>query len=129
MRRRTAPHCAFRKIGTSNGQLRVASPKIRALSNIAGKSSPHLVLGDTSRVGCALGLTRIAYSQSGVLESAISVIHSGTSRFWTLPSLHAAHHWCVATQAEPDTLSDRLALRSRKNTPMLSNRDEFRHFA
>ena len=87
----------IRQIGTSNGQLRVASPKTRALSNITGKFNPCLMRGDTSRVGCALGLTRIAHSQIGVLESAIFVVHSGTSRVWTLPPLDAAHHCCVAT--------------------------------
>ena len=65
----------------------------------------------------------------GSLESAISVIHSGTSRAWTLPPLHASPRWCVTIQAERDALSDRLSLRSRKNAPMFSNRDVFRHFA
>ena len=100
MRRRTVSHCAFHQIGTSNGQLRVASAKTPALSNITGKFNPCLVLRDTSRVGCGLGLCRIAHSQIGVLESAISVIHSETSRVWTLPPLNAAHHWYVATEAE-----------------------------
>ena len=56
-------------------------------------------------MGCALGLTRIAYSQIGVVESAISVTHSGTSRVWTLPPLHVFYQRCVATQAERDALS------------------------
>ena len=129
MRRRTASHFAFRQIGTSNGQLRVASQKTPALSSIAGQFDPCLVLGDTKTTGCALGLRRIAHSQIRVLESAISVIHSEISRIGTLPPLHASHQWCVATQAEPDTLSDRLALRIRENEPMLSNRDGLRHFA
>jgi len=51
MRRRTASHCTFRQIGTSNGQLRVASPKAPALSSITGKFDPYIVLGDTSRAG------------------------------------------------------------------------------
>ena len=128
MGRRTASHCAFRQIGTSNGQLCVASPKTPAKSSITGNFNPYLVLGDTSTVGCALGLTNIAHSQICVLESAISVMHSATSSVWTLPHLHVSHQRCVATQVERDTLSERLALRSRKNAPMLSNRDGFRHF-
>ena len=35
----------------------------------------------------------------------------------------------MTTQAERDAFSDRLALRSRKNAPMLSNRDDFRYLA
>jgi len=129
MWRLTAPHCAYRQIWTSNGQLRVASQKTPGLREIAGQFDPYLVLAGTKTTGCGVGLRRIAHSQIGVLESAISVIHIGTSRVWTLPPLHVSHQWCVATQAEPDTLSDRLALRSQKNTPMSSNRDGFRHFA
>jgi len=70
-----------------------------------------------------------AFANWGPLELAISVICSGTSRFWTLPPLHAAHRWCVATQDERDAPLDCLALRIRENAPMLSNRDGFRHFA
>ena len=89
MRRRTASHCALCQIETSNGQLRVASPKTPALSNIAGQFDPCFVLGDTSRAECSLLLPRIAHSQIGVLELAISVIHSRISRVWTLPPLYA----------------------------------------
>jgi len=76
-----------------------------------------------------LTASHCAFANWGPLESAISVIHSGTSRVWTLPLLHAAHHWCVAAQAERDAPSDCLALRSRENAPMLSNLDGFWQFA
>ena len=129
MRRRTASHCVFRQIGTSNGQLRVAIPKTPALSNIAGQFGPYLVLGDRSRADAAFDCLALRIRKLPPLESAISVIHSGASRVWTLPPLHAGHHWCVATQAERDAPSDCLASRSRKNAPMLPNRDGFRYFA
>ena len=76
-----------------------------------------------------LTASHCAFAIWGPLESAISAIHSGTSRVWTFPPVHAAQHWCMVTQAERDAPSDCLAFRIRENAPMLSNRDGFRHFA
>ena len=70
MRRRTALHCAFRRIGPWNWRMRVAGPNTPALSTVAGQVYPSLVLGDLSRVGYGARLPRIAYTQNRALKPA-----------------------------------------------------------
>jgi len=46
-----------------------------------------------------------------IRTTAISVIHRGIFRVWTLPLSHTGHQWCVATSAERDAAADCLVLR------------------
>ena len=71
MRRRPAPHCAFRKMGPPIGDIHPRPSEIPTRDMSTVTKYIHFVHEDTSRVVCSLGLPRIAYSRkcAHVVES------------------------------------------------------------
>ena len=77
MRRRTASHCAFRQIRTSNGQLCVASPKTPALSNITGNLTLIWCLETRAQWDPAVGCLELRIRQIGPSNRRA---HAGASK-------------------------------------------------
>jgi hypothetical protein len=46
------------------------------------ETGTYLVLEDTSRAGCSVGMPRIAYSRSWTLDAAIFMPHFGRALLW-----------------------------------------------
>jgi len=117
MRRWTAPHCAFAKLGPRRGDFRANAPNIPCFGGLTVESGAYLAVRDPSRVGCGVGLLCIAYSRNWALDAAISV---PTRRIFPVlersPS-KAAHTWRVETQAEWGAALDCFALRIREIGP------------
>ena len=60
------------EIGPLTRRFHDDASKIPCLDTLIVESDMCLVLGDRSRVGCGVGLPRIAHSRSWALDSAIS---------------------------------------------------------
>jgi hypothetical protein len=67
MRRWTAPHCVFAKLGPRRGDFRANTPNIPCFGGLTVGSGAYLSRRDPSRVGRGVGLPRIVYSQNLVL--------------------------------------------------------------
>jgi len=114
MRRWTALHCVFAKLGPRRGDFRANAPNIPCFGALIVESGAYLAGRDPSRVGCGVGLLRIAYSRNWALDSAISRRRHEDSPLLTCSPWRVMCHWCVETGAEWDAAVDCPALRIRE---------------
>ena len=80
-RRRTASHCAFRRIRTSKRRCHDETSKSPCFYTISVGIGMCLVRGDPSWVGCGGGVARIEYLAKWALENAMSRRHLEDSLF------------------------------------------------
>ena len=117
MRRRTASHCVFRRIGPSKTLCDESSSKIPFFYTLTVDIDVCLVRGDPSWVGCFGGLPRIVYfAELGPRKYDVKTTPQRSPVLTRSPS-RLICVWCVETEAEWDAAVGWLALRFSPNGP------------